>query len=119
LTLGEGVVAAAASVTELPALTGSQVTGVGLHGVAPAASSTAAAAPGDVPGSTTPGSGTRVPADGGGTLQPPQPPGTLPAMTASPGAPLPGSLTATAGSLPATVFAAYRQAEASLAQRSP
>ncbi|MFI5643403.1 lytic murein transglycosylase [Kitasatospora sp. NPDC051705] len=123
--LGKRVTGTAAAFTALAALTGSQVTGLGLASVAAADAATppgattqggdrygTASAPA---GTATPGGtfGTGVPADGGGTVLLPQPPNTLP------GAPAPGPFAATGPALPSTVFAAYRQAEASAAQRSP
>ncbi|SOB79202.1 lytic transglycosylase domain-containing protein [Streptomyces sp. 1331.2] len=126
LRVGKRVTGTAAAFAALAALTGSQVTGLGLAPVAVAdtgptngAATQSAGSPlGSSPlGSSSPGIpgtfGTGVPADGGGTVQLPQPPGTLP------GAPAAGPFAATGPALPATVFAAYRQAEASLAQRSP
>ncbi|MER7755568.1 lytic murein transglycosylase [Kitasatospora sp. NPDC097643] len=129
IRLGKRVTGAAAAFTALAALTGSQVTGLGLASVAAADAATtpgtnpttqgddrsgAAATPANGPstGSAT-GPGTGVPADGGGTVQLPQPPTTLP------GAPTAGPFAATGPALPATVFAAYRQAETAAAQRSP
>ncbi|MEU3573783.1 lytic transglycosylase domain-containing protein [Kitasatospora sp. NPDC036755] len=122
LRIGKRVTGTAAAFAALAALTGSQVTGIGLAPVAVADSGSAYGADGQGAGRSLPdGSptdapgtfGTGIPADGGGTLQLPQPPGTLP------GLPSAGPFAATGASLPATVFAAYRQAEASLAQRSP
>ncbi|MFD7586002.1 lytic transglycosylase domain-containing protein [Kitasatospora sp. NPDC059811] len=118
LRLGKRVTGTAAAFTALAALTGSQVTGFGL---APVAAADAVTAP-DTAGSPAGGGptagagstfGTGLPADGGGTVQLPQPPGTVP------GAPTAGPFAATGPALPATVLAAYRQAEASAAQRSP
>ncbi|WBP90837.1 hypothetical protein [Kitasatospora cathayae] len=121
--LGKRVTGTAAAFAALAALTGSQVSGLGLAQVAaadvgPAQDGTAAQSPGS---SSTPfGSpSTGIPgipgtaADGGSPVQLPQPPGTQPGLPAA------GPFAATGASLPATVFAAYRQAEASLAQRSP
>ncbi|WP_030059487.1 lytic transglycosylase domain-containing protein [Streptomyces novaecaesareae] len=121
LRVGKRVTGTAAAFAALAALTGSQVTGLGLAPVAAAdtgPTNSAASQSADFPlGSPSPGTpgtfGTGVPADGGGTVQLPQPPGALP------GAPAAGPFAATGPALPATVFAAYRQAEASLAQRSP
>ncbi|MGW3232943.1 lytic transglycosylase domain-containing protein, partial [Kitasatospora sp. NPDC001095] len=123
LRIGKRVTGTAAAFAALAALTGSQVTGIGLAPVAVAdagpANDTASQGagrllPGGGPSTDAPGTfGTGAPADGGGTVQLPQPPGALP------GLPSAGPFAATGASLPATVFAAYRQAEASLAQRSP
>ncbi|MET8629348.1 lytic transglycosylase domain-containing protein [Kitasatospora sp. NPDC004669] len=122
--LGKRVTGTAATLAALAALTGSQVSGLGLAPAAadpnPAQGSTTAqgtggsdtpASPFDAPTAAAPGNGR--PVDGGGTVQLPQPPGTLP------GLPSAGPFTATGASLPATVFAAYQQAESSLAQRTP
>ncbi|RKT08864.1 membrane-bound lytic murein transglycosylase B [Streptomyces sp. 1114.5] len=121
LRVGKRVTGTAAAFAALAALTGSQVTGLGLAPVAVAdtgpTNGAATQSAGSPLGSSSPGIpgtfGTGVPADGGGTVQLPQPPGTLP------GAPAAGPFAATGPALPTTVFAAYRQAEASLAQRSP
>ncbi|MER7578572.1 lytic transglycosylase domain-containing protein [Kitasatospora sp. NPDC097691] len=120
LRVGKRVTGTAAAFAALAALTGSQVTGIGLApGAAadtgPTTGATAQDADHQGAGSPLgiPSPGTGVPADGGGTLQFPQPPGTLP------GAPDAGLFAATGPALPATVLAAYRQTEASLAQRSP
>ncbi|MFD8706314.1 hypothetical protein ACFV1W_27535 [Kitasatospora sp. NPDC059648] len=119
--LGKRVTGTAAAFAALAALTGSQVSGLGLAQVA--AADAGPAQDGTAQGSTsaTPfgGPATGVPgvpgtaADGGSAVQLPQPPGT------QPGQPAAGPFTATGAALPATVFAAYRQAEASLAQHSP
>ncbi|MFF7988897.1 lytic transglycosylase domain-containing protein [Kitasatospora xanthocidica] len=130
LRIGKRVTGTAAAFAALAALTGSQVTGLGLAPVAAAdtgpAANGATVQGGDryqtagspfgtpTPGTPTPGiPGAGLPADGGGTVQLPQPPGTLP------GAPAAGPFAATGPALPATVLAAYRQAETSLAQRTP
>ncbi|MFF2076713.1 lytic murein transglycosylase [Kitasatospora sp. NPDC058162] len=118
--LGKRVTGTAAAFAALAALTGSQVSGLGLAQVAaadagPAQDGTAAQTQGS---SATPfgGPAAGVPgtaADGGSAVQLPQPPGTQPGLPAA------GPFTANGPSLPATVFAAYQKAEASLAQRSP
>ncbi|GHF72955.1 hypothetical protein GCM10018790_58560 [Kitasatospora xanthocidica] len=129
LRIGKRVTGTAAAFAALAALTGSQVTGLGLAPVAAADTGPAngtttqgsdryrtAASPfgTPAPGVPTPGiPGGGLPADGGGTVQLPQPPGALP------GAPDAGPFAATGPALPATVLAAYRQAETSLAQRTP
>ncbi|MFH9352565.1 hypothetical protein [Kitasatospora sp. NPDC017646] len=121
--LGKRVTGTAAAFAALAALTGSQVSGLGLAQVAAAdagPTQDGAAAQGSS-SSSTPfgGPATGIPgvpgtaADGGSAVQLPQPPGTQPGLPAA------GPFTATGAALPATVFAAYRQAEASLAQRSP
>ncbi|MFJ3788949.1 lytic transglycosylase domain-containing protein [Kitasatospora sp. NPDC090091] len=124
LRLGKRMAGTAAVFTALAALTGSQVTGLGLAPVAAAdtpqstggATATRAVAT-TVPGAAvptlpnTPG-GPGTPVDGGGTVPLPQPP------TALPGDPSAGPFR-TGPALPETVFAAYRQAETALAQRSP
>ncbi|MFJ9774607.1 hypothetical protein ACIRVF_25765 [Kitasatospora sp. NPDC101157] len=120
--LGKRVTGTAAAFAALAALTGSQVSGLGLAQVAAAdagpapdgtgAQGSASSTPFGGPATGIPGvPGTA--ADGGSAVQLPQPPGT------QPGQPAAGPFTATGAALPATVFAAYRQAEASLAQRSP
>ncbi|MFJ6777597.1 lytic transglycosylase domain-containing protein, partial [Kitasatospora sp. NPDC091257] len=123
LRIGKRLTGTAAAFVALAALTGSQVTGIGLAPVAVADAGPANGADGQgvgrslpdgSPSTDVPGTfGTGIPADGGGTVQLPQPPGTLP------GLPSAGPFAATGPALPATVLAAYRQAEASLAQRSP
>ncbi|WP_063752552.1 lytic transglycosylase domain-containing protein [Streptomyces sp. NRRL S-350] len=126
LRVGKRVTGTAAAFAALAALTGSQVTDLGLAPVAAAdsgpgnggasqgADRQTAGSPLGSPSPGSPGTfGTGVPADGGGTVQFPQPPGALP------GVPDAGPFAATGPALPATVLAAYRQAETSLAQRSP
>ncbi|MFB7907111.1 hypothetical protein ACFC1T_11825 [Kitasatospora sp. NPDC056076] len=117
--IGKRVTGTAAAFAALAALTGSQVSGLGL---APAAAADTGqsqdATAQSASGSTTPfgGPAAGVPgtaADGGSAVQLPQPPGTQPGLPAA------GPFTANGPSLPATVFAAYQKAEASLAQRSP
>ncbi|MFJ2863434.1 lytic transglycosylase domain-containing protein [Kitasatospora sp. NPDC087314] len=128
LRLGKRVTGTAAAFTALAALTGSQMTGLGLApvaaaDVATAPDATSAQAGSPVGGGPTAGVGstfgTGIPADGGGTVQLPQPPGAVPGVPGLPGSPDAGPFAATGAALPATVFAAYRQAEASTAQRSP
>ncbi|MEU9041729.1 MULTISPECIES: lytic transglycosylase domain-containing protein [unclassified Kitasatospora] len=123
LRVGKRVTGTAAAFAALAALTGSQVTGLGLAPVAaadtgPTNGTTARGddryGTGTPDGTRSPGTpGTAVPADGGSTLLFPQPPGTLP------GAPDAGPFAATGPALPSTVLTAYHQAEASVAQRSP
>ncbi|MFB6894531.1 lytic transglycosylase domain-containing protein [Kitasatospora sp. NPDC056327] len=130
LRLGKRVTGMLAVFTALAALTGSH-SGLGFTPVA------AAGPAGNLPGRSSPAPGTgpdgtplspfgpgasgspvlpgtlgTVPADGGGTLPLTQPPLT------PPGSPFTDPLRSGA-SLPETVFAAYRKAEASLALRSP
>ncbi|MFE2725976.1 lytic transglycosylase domain-containing protein [Kitasatospora sp. NPDC059327] len=127
IRLGKRMTGTAAAFTALAALTGSQVTGLGLSAVAaaepvpPVIDPTAAvvvstaALPTTAPDGTAlptlPG-GSPVPVDGGGAVPLPQPPTTLP------GDPSAGPFR-TGPALPATVFAAYRKAETALALRSP
>ncbi|MFJ8473405.1 lytic murein transglycosylase [Kitasatospora sp. NPDC094011] len=119
--IGKRVTGTAAALAALAALTGSQVPGLGLAQVAAAdagpAQDAAAQAAGSssapLGGASTGIPGTGNPADGGGTVPLPQPPG------AQTGLPPAGPFAATGASLPTTVFAAYRQAETRLAQRSP
>ncbi|MFE3501445.1 hypothetical protein [Kitasatospora sp. NPDC059160] len=117
--IGKRVTGTAAAFAALAALTGSQVSGLGLAPAAAADTGQAQdAAAQSASGSTTPfgGPAAGVPgtaADGGSAVQLPQPPGTQPGLPAA------GPFTANGPSLPATVFAAYQKAEASLAQRSP
>ncbi|MER6365531.1 lytic murein transglycosylase [Kitasatospora sp. NPDC001527] len=127
LRLGKRVTGMLAVFTALAALTGSQ-TGLGFTPVAaagPAANlpDPAAAVPGGAAGGTTaspfapgttgiPGVPGTAPVDGGGTLplfQPPLAPPTSPFADPQ----------RTGPALPETVFAAYRKAEAALAQRKP
>ncbi|MEV7781141.1 lytic transglycosylase domain-containing protein [Kitasatospora sp. NPDC088351] len=123
LRLGKRVTGTAAAFTALAALTGSQVTGLGLVPVAaadavppvtdPATRGSSFPVP---PGTVLPTAfgtpGTGGPVDGGGPLALPQPPTTLP------GDPSAGPFR-TGPALPETVSAAYHKAEAALAQRSP
>ncbi|MEU6238431.1 lytic murein transglycosylase [Kitasatospora sp. NPDC047058] len=130
IRLGKRVTGTAAAFTALAALTGSQVTGLGLS---PAAAAGPLPPPTDpvvpvsvstaLPGLTLPGGalptlantpgGTGTPVDGGAPVPLPQPPaGGLP------GDPSAGPFR-TGPALPETVFAAYRKAETALAQRSP
>ncbi|WP_406194256.1 lytic transglycosylase domain-containing protein [Kitasatospora sp. NBC_01560] len=128
LRLGKRVTGAAAAFTALAALTGSQVTGIGLSPAAAAGPPPVldpvvpVALAGTLPTfalpdgvrptlANTPGAG-GVPVDGGGPVQLPQPPATLP------GDPSAGPFR-TGPALPETVFAAYRKAETALAVRSP
>ncbi|MFJ9950989.1 lytic transglycosylase domain-containing protein [Kitasatospora sp. NPDC091207] len=127
IRLGKRMTGTAAAFTALAALTGSQVTGLGLSAVAAAEPLppvidpttavvvSATALPGTAPDGTAlptlPG-GSAVPVDGGGAVPLPQPPTTLP------GDPSAGPFR-TGPALPATVFAAYRKAETALALRSP
>ncbi|MFD0278222.1 lytic murein transglycosylase [Kitasatospora sp. NPDC127111] len=130
IRLGKRVTGTAAAFTALAALTGSQVTGLGLSQVAAAGPLQPAtdpvvpvSVPATLPGVTLPGGtqptlantpgATGTPVDGGGPVQLPQPPaGGLP------GDPSAGPFR-TGPALPETVFAAYRKAETALAQRSP
>ncbi|TYC76535.1 lytic transglycosylase domain-containing protein [Streptomyces sp. CB01881] len=126
LRLGKRVTGTAAAFTALAALTGSQVTGLGLLPVAAADSATPVTDPltpvsvsVSLPGTTFPGTAQPtlankpgVPVDGGAATPLPQPPTSLP------GDPSAGPFR-TGPALPETVFAAYRKAETALAQRSP
>ncbi|MFJ4184681.1 lytic murein transglycosylase [Kitasatospora sp. NPDC089509] len=117
--IGKRVTGTAAALAALAALTGSQVPGLGLAQVAAADAGPAQDAAAQAAGSSSAplgGASTGIPgtpADGGGTVPLPQPPG------AQTGLPPAGPFAATGASLPTTVFAAYRQAETRLAQRSP
>lgn len=127
IRLGKRVTGAAAAFTALAALTGSQVTGLGLSAVAAAGPVPSATDPTtavvasstELPGATPSGAalptlpgGPAVPVDGGGAIPLPQPP------TTTPGDPSAGPFR-TGPALPATVLAAYRKAEAALTLRSP
>ncbi|MFF1907283.1 lytic transglycosylase domain-containing protein [Kitasatospora sp. NPDC058218] len=127
IRLGKRVTGTAAAFTALAALTGSQVTGLGLSAVAAAGPVPSATDPTtavvasstELPGATPSGAalptlpgGPAVPVDGGGAIPLPQPP------TTPPGDPSAGPFR-TGPALPATVLAAYRKAEAALTLRSP
>ncbi|MEV7598369.1 hypothetical protein AB0O91_13420 [Kitasatospora sp. NPDC089797] len=112
--IGKRVTGTAATLAALAALTGSQVPGLGLAQVAAADAGPVQDAAAQAAGVSSAPTGLPTgAADGGGTVPLPQPPGT------QAGLPPAGPFAATGASLPATVYAAYRQAETSLAQRSP